>query len=99
MPKIVQPFTWKTKVGYRDEVAEVARDWAQRQGLTPHIRLPAYTSQDWWTVTSDLVFETEEEQREFWANVDWSDPHTREAVDKLHDLQEGHTQELFRLLT
>lgn len=99
MPKVVERFTWKTKVGHRDEIAELARDWAQRHGLTPHIRLPWFSSQDWWTVTSDLIFETEEERRAFWDDVDWSEPHSREIVDKLHDLQQGHTHEMFYLLT
>lgn len=65
MAKVVMRLSYTAKVGRRDEVAELVKGLVERLGLTPRIYLSSFTCLDWEQVTSELVFDTEQQRREF----------------------------------
>ena len=91
---IVQRITWKVKVGCKNEFIELTKAVVEEQGLTP--RVCSYVFGPYDVVTSDLEFETEEDQQKY--HTDWSKPKTAEWAKKHAELTEsGTTVELLRV--
>jgi hypothetical protein len=99
MPKVVMRFTHTAKPGCRGELAQLVKDQIERLGLAPRVLLPSFTSTDWGKVTTEVDFDTEQERREFWDNLDWSDPQSVEYERKVSELTLGFSREMFFLLT
>jgi hypothetical protein len=92
---IVERWTWKVKVGSRAEVIELLKDWVQAAGLTPRVCTYVYGLYE--VVTSDLEFETQEDQNQFWNDLDWSRPALAEWSKRRPDLTESSHRELLQV--
>ena len=92
---IIERWTWNVKVGCRDEVIELVKALVEETGLTP--RVCTFTYGPYETVTSDLEFETEEDHKKFWDDLDWSQPKAAEWSKKRPDLTESSYRELLQV--
>ncbi|NIO08026.1 MAG: hypothetical protein GTO40_08500 [Deltaproteobacteria bacterium] len=85
---IVERFTWKAKIGCRDEVVKLVKALAEEDGMTP--RVCTYTYGSVSLVTSDFEFETEEDRIKYWKDFDWSAPAFTEWEKKYPNLIESY---------
>ena len=93
---IIERWTWKAKVGCRAEVIELIKAGVAETGLTP--RICSYVFGPYDIVSSDLEFETEEDRKKWWDEVDWKQPKMAEWLKKRPDLVESHgPHELLRV--
>ena len=83
---IVERWTWQAKVGCRDEVVKLVKAMVEEAGLTP--RVCTYVYGPFQVVTSDLEFETMEDQKRFGDELDHSQPAFVEFHKKYADLVE-----------
>lgn len=93
---IIERWTWKVKVGCRAEVIELVKAVVEESGLTPRVCTFTY-GRYYEMVTSDLEFETEEDQKKFWNDLDSSQPAWVEWQKKRPDLTESSRRELLRV--
>ena len=92
---VVERFTWKAKVGCNSEVVKFVKAMVEESGLAP--RVCTYTFGPSNIVTSDLDFETEEDRRKFWTEIDPSAPAFVEWHQKYTDLVESYGRELLQV--
>ena len=84
---IVERWTWKAKVGRRDELIELAKAWVERYGLTGRVCTFEFGG-TWNIVFVDVEFETMQDQQKFWDDYDWSRPEAIETLKKFQNLWE-----------
>lgn len=92
---IVERWTWKVKHGCRDEVIELGKAAVEEFGVTP--RICTFAFGPWDIVISDLEFESEEDRKKLWADVDWSQPALAEWSKKEPELVVSATHELLEV--
>ena len=92
---IVERFTYKVKIGCEAEVVKLVKAMVEEAGLTPRVCTFTYGPRE--IVTSDLEFETEEDKKEFWKDLDWSAPAAAEVGKKATDLVESHWKDLLQV--
>ena len=92
---VIARYHWKAKTGCREELIKLVKAAVEELGFTP--RVCTYVWGFWDTVTSDLEFETMEDEGKFWDNVDTSQPAFAELVEKEPDLFESHWRELLQV--
>ena len=92
---LVQRFSWKAKTGCRAEVIKLVKAAVEETGVTPRVWTYMFGAYD--MVFSDYEFESEEDRKEFWAGVNWSQPAIAEWYKIQPDLVESHWIELLRV--
>ena len=93
---IVQRYTFKVKPGCKGDFIQLTKALVEESGRTP--RVCSYTFGPYHTVISDLEFESEEDMRKYWDEVDWSGPQASEWLKKHNELIEsGATVELLQV--
>jgi hypothetical protein len=83
------------KPGCKHELIKVLKSWVEWSGVTGRV----YTSNaSYDTVILDIDFDTEEDRREFYDGLDWSQREMVEVSEKLDDLRtSGMTWEILTL--
>ena len=92
---IVRRFLWKAKTGGRAEVIELVKAMVEELGFTP--RVCTYRDGSYDTVISYLEFETEEDEKRMWDNIDSSQPAWVEWHKRSPDLVESHWSEYLQV--
>ena len=93
---IVERLTFKVKVGCRAKFIELTKAVVEEAGMTSRVFSYRFGPHD--IVISDLEFESMEDHRKFWDDLDWSQPKAAEWYKKEADLTEsGQTNELLNL--
>jgi hypothetical protein len=93
---IVVRYTWKVNHIHHSEFIKLLKAMIEEAGLTPRVCSHMFGPRD--TVSSELEFETIEDWRAWWGDVDWSKPAVTEFEARYPDLAEiGMTAELLRI--
>jgi hypothetical protein len=93
---VVERVSYRVKHEHKREFIELVKALVAAAGVAPRVCSSIYG--DTGVVTSDLEFETEEDQHKFWSNFDFSMPEYVEFMDKFADMTEtGYIHELWRV--